>query len=283
LAHRSTIGEPVLDEAAGRWSAQLVVDDSDTVFFDHSVDHVPGMLMLHGIAELVERASTASVGRSVAGFFDLTFTRFVEKDDPAQVAIVPAEAPRTWQVRMTQFDQVVCAGTVGAVVVGGQDDPTGPNHSMRDGAAATALAEAVLVHRRRPENIVVTPLRTAPTGYAVDYQPSEVVRTKRFEYVHCPLDVVEAARQFMILLSHTACGFKLGTHLILNRLTVSTPQPFPRAAAVCLRSAQPRVNRGQLDFTMYAHCGDAPVATITWDIKAVTPAVYARLRGVSHA
>jgi hypothetical protein len=281
LAQRSTISEPTRDEAAGRWSAQLVVDDSDSVFFDHSVDHVPGMLMLHAIAELVERAGAGPVNGCAAGSFDLTFSRFVEKDEPAQVTIVPAAAPDSWQVTMTQSGHVVCAGTAGTLPLDRPED-AGQLKSTVDEAGPAVLAAAALVHRSRPENIVVTPLRTVPAGYAVDYRPSEVVRTKRFEDVHGPLDIVEAARQFMILLSHSVCGVDLGMRLILNRLTVRLAEPFPRAAPVRLLARQPRVNRGQLDFAMYARCGDAVDAAITWDIKAVNQAVYNRLRGAAH-
>lgn len=256
--------------------AQLVVDDSDPVMFDHSVDHVPGMLMLHGIAELVEHASPPPIGCRIAGDFDLTFTRFVEKDTPAHTVVTPARSPHTWRVEMTQSGHVVCAGTAGTVALGD------PEHPVVNGVATAALpaarAEAALVHRRRPENIVVSPLRPAPSGYSIDYLPSEAARTQRFEHVHGPLDVVEAARQFMILLSHTACGFDLHRHLILKRLVVTTPRPFPGADPVRLFCAQPRVAGGHVGFAMHARCGDTPAATISWDVTAVTHAGYQRLR-----
>jgi A-factor biosynthesis hotdog protein len=277
LAYRSTIGETSRDEVTGSWSAPLVVDDSDPVIFDHRVDHLPGMLMLHGIAELLERAYQEPDGRT-AGSMDLVFTRFGEKDRPALVTIRPASAPHTWQVELTQSAHAVCSGTVQAIALADRARST-----VVTAAAAVELADAALVHRSRPENIVVSALRASDGGYTVDYVPSEFVRTKRFAHVHGPLDIVEAARQFMILLSHTACGFALGTRLILTRLAVSVPRLFPRAATVRLHSAQPRVDRHRLDFTIHARCGNAPAATITWDIKAVTPAVYARLRGGPNA
>jgi A-factor biosynthesis hotdog protein len=277
LAYRSTIGETSRDDITGSWSAPLVVDDSDTVIFDHSVDHLPGMLMLHGIAELVERACPAPAGRT-AGSFDLVFRRFGEKDRPASVTIRPAPARHTWYVELAQSAHAICSGTVRSVAV---DDCARSTVVADEGSGQ--LADAALVHRSRPENIVVSALRAADGAYTVDYVPSEIVRTKRFAHAHGPLDIVEAARQFMIQLSHTACGFALGTKLILTRLVVNMPQLLPRAAAVRLHSVQPRVNRNRLDFTIDARCGDAPAATITWDIKAVTPAVYARLRGVPHA
>lgn len=274
LAHRSTISDPICHSAAGLWTAQLIVDESDPVIFDHGVDHVPGMLILHGIAELVERASLLPAGLCAAASFDLTFTRFVEKDRPASLVIAPAGA-QLWHVELVQLDRTVVAGKVGTIALDALGD-----HKVRGQTGSPPLAAAALVHRRRPENIIVSPLRTMAAGHAVEYLPSEAVRTKRFEYAHCPLDIVEAARQFMILLSHAVCGFDLDRRLILNRVIVSMPRPFPRGAAVHLHSAQPMVNRSQLDMTIDAYCGDAPAATIVWDIKAVTPTVYARLRSM---
>jgi hypothetical protein len=275
LAHRSTISDPICHSAAGLWTAQLIVDESDPVIFDHGVDHVPGMLILHGIAELVERASLGPAGECAAASFDLTFTRFVEKDRPANVVIAPA-GPQLWHAELAQLNRTVVAGKVGTISL----DALG-YHKVSERTASPPLAAAALVHRRRPENIVVSPLRTMASGYVVDYAPSEAVRTKRFEDAHCPLDIVEAARQFMILLSHAVCGYDLDRRLILNRLIVTMPKLFPRTAAVHLRSAQPQVNRSQLDMTIYAYCGDAPAATIVWDIKAVTPTVYTRLRSMT--
>jgi hypothetical protein len=274
LAYRSTIGESIQDEATGSWRAPLIVDDSDTVIFDHSVDHLPAMLMLHGIAELVERASPELGGRT-AGAFHLGFTRFVEKDRPSHVTITPATPPHMWRVELTQSGRTACSGTVGSIAL----DDRWQSTVSSSPAAPGPLAEAALVHRRRPENIVVSPLRVEADGYAVDYVPSEAVRTKRFEDVHAPLDVLEAGRQFMILLSHSVCGFDLDTRLILARLAVRMPRLFPRSGTVRLYSARPRVDRHRLEFTIRASCADAPAATIGWDIKAVSPTVYARLRG----
>jgi hypothetical protein len=281
LAYGNTTGESNRDEVTGSWTAPLIVDETDTAIFDHSVDHLPGMLMLHGIAELVERASPdVGADRWTAGAFDMNFTHFVEKDRPAHVRIMPAGAPHIWRAEVIQSGRVACSGTVGGIALDGGRQPTA--NMAATATAPDALAEAALVHRSHPENIMVSPLRAAAGGYTVDYFPSEVARTKRFEYAHGPLDIVEAARQFVTLLSHTVCGFDLRTRLILARLVVNMPRLFPRAAAVRLHSARPLVKRRRLDCTIRAQCGNAAAATIRWDVKAVPPEVYARLRGMPH-
>jgi hypothetical protein len=278
LTHRSTIDQPTHDGAAGWWRAQLVVDNADPVIFDHDIDHVPVMQMLHGIAEVIERAAAAEPpGSCAAGSFDLHFTRFVEKDCPTYITVVPAAAPSGWRVELTQSDQVVCTGTASTIT------PADPGDSpVSAPPRPPALADATLVHRHRPENIVVTALRKHTDGYAVDYVPSEAVRTKRFQSFHHPLDVVEASRQFVTLLCHAVCGFDLRTHLIPTRVVVTTPRVVPRTGTVRLFSAEPRVTRRLAVFTTHAEYEDAPATTVTWDVHAIAPRVYARLRGGSY-
>ncbi len=279
--HRICIGKPTCD--AGWWSAPLIVDETDTVFFDHGLDHLPGMLILHGIAELAELASGVDCA---TGRFDLEFTRYVEKDTPAVVSVAPLGEgdPCRWQVKLAQADRIVCSGTVGTIgIQSGRLAGDSTIDTEPDAEIDTELADAVLVHRHRPENVVVTALRKAEAGFAVDYAPSEAVRTKRFETVHCPLDVVEATRQFMTLMCHEVCGLELDRKLILGRLGISMPQAFPRTGAVRLFAMEPVVSRNRLEFTITARCGEAVEAVMTWDILAVSPTVYTRLRGVQHA
>lgn len=59
-----------------RW--ELRVDTDDPVFFDHPVDHVPGMLLI----EAARQAARAATGRPDALLLDLrsTFTRYAELD-----------------------------------------------------------------------------------------------------------------------------------------------------------------------------------------------------------
>ena len=62
------------------------VDLSDPVFFDHPLDHVPGMLLTAAILELAEHDSMLESDNVT---FRLTFTRFCELDAPVQVTAHP--------------------------------------------------------------------------------------------------------------------------------------------------------------------------------------------------
>lgn len=58
-------------------------DDRDPLFFDHWVDHVPGMLLF----EAMNESAVAAVGGGNVASFDGTFLRFAELGRPMTVAI----------------------------------------------------------------------------------------------------------------------------------------------------------------------------------------------------
>ena len=63
----------------------LVVDRSHPYFFDHNCDHVPGMLLLEGCAQVaLEMFAQSDPVSSQAAIlaYDMSFTKFVECDEP---------------------------------------------------------------------------------------------------------------------------------------------------------------------------------------------------------
>ncbi|NEA28219.1 AfsA-related hotdog domain-containing protein, partial [Actinomadura bangladeshensis] len=80
---------------------ELVVDESDPFYFDHPLDHVPGMLLFSGLLELAGRADGLRAGgrrpaRVVAG---LDFTRFCELDRGTTLSCRPVPGRnRAWTV-----------------------------------------------------------------------------------------------------------------------------------------------------------------------------------------
>jgi hypothetical protein len=75
--------------------SMLVVDTTETVFFDHPLDHVPGMLLI----EAARQAIRAAGGPELAGI-DAVFGAVVELDEPCAVVVVRLDDD--WLVR---FDQ----------------------------------------------------------------------------------------------------------------------------------------------------------------------------------
>jgi 2-oxo-3-(phosphooxy)propyl 3-oxoalkanoate synthase len=85
------------------------VDLSDPVFFDHPLDHVPGMLLTAAILELAEHDSILESDNVT---FRLTFTRFCELNAPVEVTAT-REASGTNRIQVTQSGRNIATGLLG--------------------------------------------------------------------------------------------------------------------------------------------------------------------------
>jgi hypothetical protein len=74
------ISSPRRGSAGAGVEAALIVDPTHPYFFDHPCDHVPGMLLLEGCAQLAQVAFTRTTQLPTAGVaaYDISFNRFVE-------------------------------------------------------------------------------------------------------------------------------------------------------------------------------------------------------------
>jgi hypothetical protein len=98
----AVISAPQFVERSSAVTVSLIVDRTHAYFFDHSCDHVPGMLLLEGCAQLVHAACAEGIAAPTAWTpaivaYEVDFTQFVELDAPvtltAQVREHPAPAP----------------------------------------------------------------------------------------------------------------------------------------------------------------------------------------------
>lgn len=92
----------------GSFAASLIVDETHPYFFDHPCDHVPGMLLLEGCAQLAVSAfaqtTSVSAARSRVSDYEVNFAQFVERglpttltahvnaEDDVEIAISQADA-----------------------------------------------------------------------------------------------------------------------------------------------------------------------------------------------
>jgi 2-oxo-3-(phosphooxy)propyl 3-oxoalkanoate synthase len=76
------ISAPEYDQGGTGVTASLIVDPTHAYFFDHPCDHVPGMLLLEGCAQLAVGAFASSDGvasrRPAIVAYTVDFTQFVE-------------------------------------------------------------------------------------------------------------------------------------------------------------------------------------------------------------
>jgi hypothetical protein len=104
--------------------SSLIVDHRHPYFFDHPCDHVPGMLLLEGCAQLAltafAEATSIAPGVSGIGAYDVNFVQFVECGVPttltARVNADPSCAadvvPSTVQITIAQRGAVAGTATV---------------------------------------------------------------------------------------------------------------------------------------------------------------------------
>jgi 2-oxo-3-(phosphooxy)propyl 3-oxoalkanoate synthase len=95
------------------FDSTLIVDYTHPYFFDHACDHVPGMLLLEGCAQLAlaafAQATSVLPGRSAIRAYEVNFSQFVECGLPTTLA-ARVNAEDDVEIIISQPD-VVCGTT----------------------------------------------------------------------------------------------------------------------------------------------------------------------------
>jgi A-factor biosynthesis hotdog domain len=271
--------------AAGSGSATLTLNRNDRYFFDHPLDHVPGMALVTGLLDLVRASGIGDLdqdglrmGLSLAlpTFCELGSMTRLETAAPA--AEEPAAGPDgTVSVRACQDGRLVCDGSV----------------SIRRGPPAAGPADAglgrfqpvgqALVHRQRQDNVLIGNLVTDRQGctVAVCRPPAGHVLAARAGQAIRPEVLIDAARQFGTLICHQEHDAPLDTQLVL--LGVEADIPCGLRRRVYLRWRRTLASRGRRSgITLEVVVGDPdgePCGRIGFDYFSATPATYRRLRG----
>ncbi|WP_165966196.1 AfsA-related hotdog domain-containing protein [Actinomadura sp. 7K534] len=262
---------------------ELVVDESDPFYFDHPLDHVPGMLLFSGLLELAVRAdelrSRGRPGRVVAG---LGFTRFCELRTATSLSCTPVPGPnRAWTVAARQSGEEVCAGSIAFA----DDGPAAPDCARAAAPAPSRQtpsrqAPAELVHRHRPENVLVgEPVRRGRgvVEAAVLEPPAGPEPPPPFRG---PVELVEAGRQFATMLEHQEHGRPMDVTLLWVALRLDIPYRLDRDVPLLLRWPTARVSgrRSHCAVTLADAATGADLGSLTYEAQAVDPEQYARAR-----
>ncbi|WP_165978287.1 AfsA-related hotdog domain-containing protein [Actinomadura darangshiensis] len=259
---------------------ELAVDEADPFYFDHPLDHVPGMLLFSGLLDLAVRADGTRArgrrpGRVVAG---LDFTRFCELDRGTTLSCRPVPgANRAWTVSARQGVREVCAGSIAFA----DETPETPAARRRAGVPAPPRrAPADLVHRRRAENILVgEPVRRgrAVVEAAVLQPPAAEEPRPGFR---SPVEIVEAGRQFATLLEHEEHGRPMDATLLWVALRLDIPYRVGRDVPLVLRWPVARVpgRRSRCAATLADASTGARLGTLGYEAYAVGPEQYERTR-----
>lgn len=275
-------------------AAVLGVDQTHPVFFDHPLDHVPGMLMAVGMLDSIREAmrsesigllDTGDPGQRLHAAF--TFKRLAEVD--AQLRILTVRGAGAWEAQVWQDDLIVATATVEHLAEPGpaaRQDSSAWRPAVDPLPAAPVRAE--LVNRTRPENVLLgTPVRDEPlVRTALLAPPPGHYFAQCGGRARSVEEIAEGGRQVCELLWRTDYGRTSDVQLLLESMELDLPLSVPRADAAELRwrQAEPRGNRAvhAMDVCVPAR-SQTPVGTMVFRTRAATLAAYQRLRaGQQH-
>jgi hypothetical protein len=245
------------------------VDLQDPVFFDHPLDHVPGMLLVVAGLELAEHAAML---RPANVCFRLTFTKFCELDAPVEVSA-------TRETGGNPFEFIQSGRSIARGLLGRRETALAaelaPVPAFGNGAIPSEL-----VHRANPENIAVGP----PT---VDAGRVWVRVHERAAIGGVPprasavASIIEAARQFVIAILHLWGQHPVGTKMIFVGLTADVPTAVPQRHMTRALSWQPTPPEQTRKLHIDVHAvGDRAikVGSIVIASRCVDEVEYAQLR-----
>ncbi len=259
-------GEPDLGMSRGF----ARVDLGDPIFFDHPLDHVPGMLLVAAILELAEHDSMLEPENVT---FRLTFAKFCELGAPVEVTAT-REVGGTSRIEVIQTGRSIATGLLG------RRETALPAELAQVPAFGNGSIPSELVHRADPGNIAVGPL-TVDAGRVwvrVHEQAAIAGIPPRASAV---ASIIEAARQFVIAILHLWGQQPMGAKMIFVGLTADVPTAVPQGHMTRALSWQPTPPEQTRKLHIDVHAvGDRAikVGSIVIASRCVDEVEYAQLR-----
>jgi len=251
--------------------AILHVDQDHPFFFDHPLDHVPGMLLAAALLDRVRADIPAGARLALS----LRFSTLCELDEPTALVATPQD--EGWTLTATQGSRSVCEGQVTV------RPDTAPAPVRRPGRTARPIG-AELVHRARPENIVLGEPECTDGVLRFPLLPTRGYLAERADGDYGVEVLVEAGRQLATLLTHTVDGHPLDAQLLWCGLEADLPLALPGDAALAL-SCRPEPAKGRKLRYRAGLIGvdGRPHGSVQITCMAVSAASYRRFRAAGRA
>ncbi|MBX3471268.1 MAG: hypothetical protein KF878_30745 [Planctomycetes bacterium] len=293
-------GDRLLDgleeRPGGEVTCQVRVLPGHPFFFEHEVDHLPGLYLLEAGRQAALVAARRSVGLPVAPAtaacaFRARFDGFAEKaaalvadagarateEGAVEVDLVARQATRLLvrgRARWSFVEEAALADLLAA--------PCAPEPPAPRGRAAVPRQA---VHKRLEENVLLE--WVAPAGEGFDARLRALPEHPYFEprrWGRLPgLYLVEACRQLAEAIAHLHLGAAQGDAFVLEDLTVDLPRPARLDAAVRIEAVPHEVERGRgglrrLRLLFRARQGERLVLAGDAGARVVPGRVYRRAR-----
>jgi hypothetical protein len=192
------------EKSTSHAQAQLVVNEEHPYFFDHPLDHIPGILTIHGCEELL--SYYLGSGHLITNL-TIKFTRFLEKGEPIFLQLHERESGN---IDFDIMQGKKRAGTLKAVIKKGEPLPLqGLVPSFPE------IEEKKFTHKYRDINVLVGRLNSEKD--AVKTLELNDDRGNFFSHLSRPsaLYYAEVTRQFVMLLAHLRQKIPLSTKMNL--------------------------------------------------------------------
>lgn len=247
----------------------LRVDPRDPVFFDHPLDHVPGMLLVVAGLEVAEHAAMlqhADVSLS------LTFAKFCELDAP--VSVTAARETGGNRLTFIQSGRGIANGRLGRRETALPAELT-PVPRLESGSIPSEL-----VHRTDVGNVAIGPLTVEPGRVWVRVHDEAAIGgiPPRASAV---ASVVEAARQFAIAILHSWGRQPMGAKMIFVGFSADLPTGLPHGRTARALSWQPTAPEQTRKLRIDVHAigrRASKVGSVVIASRCVDDVEYAQLR-----
>jgi len=206
--------------------AQLLVDEAHPYFFDHPLDHVPGILLIEGALQLAEYAVPGLQQAHFIHGLSIRFHRYVQKERPVTIELQQQSDAQVFVARLVQDEQLMCLCTLSIARGDAQAGQTQPN------AVAPCTHQAWL-HKVRAENILVGDMDARGHVLTTAIAPGHFFHEGHPTW-HSMVYFLEIARQAYMQVAHGPLGIAVNTPMNLLALDFSLHRPLPRGQVLTL-------------------------------------------------
>lgn len=266
--------------------ATMRIDETHPYFFDHPLDHVPGILLIEGVLQSVDLAvKHEQIDETFVSSIDVRFKRYTEKQHPIAIKVQRNAANAQFHGSISQSGNVVCECTIG--VEAGSISATRRHSSALHSHPAQARPDKRLLHKSRDENVLVEALHEHAGG----------VRTRTIAIpeghffrdgspaAHSMLYFLEIARQCLMLVAHTRLDVPLGIPMNLVELRFALDAPIPRDVPLTLvpefnaRRWSGLLHTARVTIGLFSP--DGPLGTATIVSQVIDETLYALQRNAA--
>jgi 3-oxoacyl-(acyl-carrier-protein) synthase len=265
-------------------AATLVIDQEHPYYFDHALDHAPGILLVEALSQLSQASLQArGAGPVFVRDLQLTFRSFCELEPAAVTLEERPLGPGRWAFvgRVTQGERAVLSSTLQLATL--PQLATGATFVSPDDWPGDA--EQRLVRKARPENVLSSRLtweggQTAASFAAREPEPEHALAEGGPS--HGPTYLLEVARQAISMAFAVLEPEAFDRPRVLISLRIALDAPPLRGAPLAGRIVrEPYVQVGGLhvgEVRVSFRSGQLPLGSLELKVQNADPETYRRQR-----